>query len=144
MYQIYQVGPNETITSIANKLNISVDELRKINGIGENFSIVAGSYIIIPSNSNMDNEEYIKYVIKPGDNIYSIARDYNIDFETLLNLNGLNKDDYIYPSQEILIPKRKTYITKDNDTIKTVLEKLNINEDKIRDLYLIPDQIILY
>lgn len=143
MYKIYQVGPNETIESIANKIGISVLELRRINGIGENSNIINGSYIIIP-NDNMMTEDYQKYIIKNGDTMYSIAKENNTDIDTLITLNGLNKNDYIYPNQEILVPNKNIYIVKENDTIKEIVDKLNINVEKIKDLYLIPDQTIIY
>ena len=138
MYQIYQVGPNETLDMIASKLGISIDELRKINGIGESASIISGSYIIIPT------LDYTKYIVKPKDNMYEIAKSCNTDVDTLLSLNGLNKNDYIYPNQEIVIPTRNTYVTKEKDTIKDIIDKLNIDVSKINDLYVVSDQTIMY
>ncbi len=147
MYQIYQVGPNEDINVIARKIGIPADELRRINGIGDTSNIISGSYIIIPSMNNMNDnymEEYNKYTVKTGDTMYGIAKDSNIDVDTLLSLNGLNKNDYIYPNQEIVIPSSKTYVTQENDTIKDIVNKLNINTDKIKDLYVVKDQVIMY
>ena len=147
MYQIYQVGPNEDINVIARKIGIPADELRRINGIGDTSNIISGSYIIIPSMNNMNDnymEEYNKYTVKTGDTMYGIAKDSNIDVDTLLSLNGLNKNDYIYPNQEIVIPSSKTYVTQENDTITDSVNKLNINTDKIKDLYVVKDQVIMY
>lgn len=147
MYQIYQVGPNEDINVIARKIGIPADELRRINGIGDTSNIISGSYIIIPSMNNMNDnymEECNKYTVKTGDTMYGIAKDSNIDVDTLLSLNGLNKNDYIYPNQEIVIPSSKTYVTQENDTIKDIVNKLNINTDKIKDLYVVKDQVIMY
>lgn len=139
MYQVYQVSSNETISSIAKKLNISLDELNRINGIRDDIVLKEGSYIIIPKNNN-----YKTYQVKQGDNLYQIARSNNVDYDTLVRLNGLKADEYIYPNQEILIPTSNIYITKEDEKIKDVLNKLNINADKIEDLYLKQDQIITY
>ena len=145
MYQVYQVLLGETIESIANKIGLSVDELRRLNGIGENAILREGSYIIIPKNIiNNGNMNYKTYIVKQGDNMYAIARDNNMDFNSLLKINGLNENDYIYPNQEIIIPNKKTYVTNNNDTIQDVMTKLSIKEDKIGDLYLKEDQIIFY
>lgn len=136
MYKIYQVG-NETLEDIAKKTNSSVDEIVKLNGTS---NIITGSYIIVPANN-----DFITYIVKQGDNIYSIAKNSGIDYETLLKLNGLNPSDYIYPNQEIIIPNRKMYITNENETIKEVMNKLNLNDIKnIEDLYLVKDQIIKF
>ena len=82
--------------------------------------------------------------------MYALAKKYNIDINDLLSLNGLNKDDYIYPNQEILVPMSdyKIYITKDKDTIDGILENLDITMENIVNkndkLYLLPDQLIIY
>lgn len=150
MYQIYQVGPNENIDIIAKKIGIPVEELRRINGIGETSNIISGSYIIIPGMNNMNTpnmnfmDEYNKYIVKIGDTMYDIAKDSNVDVDTLLTINGLNKNDYIYPNQEIVIPNKKTYVTKENDTIKEIINNLNIDVDKLKDLYVVSDQVIMY
>lgn len=139
MYKIYQVG-NETLSDIADKLNTTVENLEKLNGIN---NVVPGSYIIIPSN----NMEYSTYIVKQGDNIYSIARMYGVDYDTLLKLNGLNENDYIYPNQEILIPNSKMYVTNKEENLKMILNKLQIELSDIKnleDLYLVQDQIIKY
>ena len=142
MYQIYQVGPNESINSIANKLNIAVDELKRINGLSNNTNLMTGSYLIIPSKGV--KKDYNTYIVKPGDNMYMIAKENGIDLDTLISINGLNKDDYIYPNQEIIIPSNRTYITKENDKIKDIITKTNIDMDKLGNLYLMQDQIIKY
>ena len=143
MYQVYQIGPNETIDVIARKLGVSSEELRRLNGLVNGASVMSGSYIIIPSNNTM-NMQKNKYIVKSGDNMYAIAKENNIDLDTLLKYNGLNKNDYIYPNQEILIPSSRTYITKENDTVKDVIDRLNIDIDKLGNLYLLQDQAITY
>ena len=141
MYKIYQVG-KETLSDIAKKINTTVENLEMLNGIS---AVIPGSYIIIPTGNN--NSDYTTYIVKQGDNMYAIARMYGVDYETLLKLNGLNKDDYIYPNQEVMIPTSKTYVTNGNETINEILNKLQIeigNIKNIGDLYLLKDQIIKF
>ena len=77
------------------------------------------SDLLIPKNKQ---KYYEIYTINKGDSLYSIARKYNINPELLAGLNGLSMEDYIYPNQEILIPKSgfSYYITKEGDTIDLV------------------------
>ncbi len=140
MYQVYQVGLNDNLEGIATKFGISKEELKRINGLA-NDNIVVGSYIIVPNKLNNNNNSYIT---QPGDTMYSIAKKYNVDLNTLLAFNGLNKNDYIYPNQEILIPKRRMYITKENEKVIDIINKLNIDPNKLSDLYLVQDQVIEY
>ena len=139
MYKIYQVG-NETLEDIARKTGTTVERLRQLNGIG---TVIPGSYIIVPT-SDM---EYTTYIVKQGDNMYAIAREYGVDYASLLKLNGLEENDYIYPNQEILIPNEKVYVTGANETIKEVLNNSGktLNDIKnINDLYLKEDQVIKF
>ncbi|MBE6159711.1 MAG: LysM peptidoglycan-binding domain-containing protein [Lactobacillales bacterium] len=149
LYQVYQIKSGETIESIAKKLNTTSDELRRLNGIGDNATIREGSYIIIPNNNNDINFNYTdpnykKYIVQKGDNMYKIARENNIDYNTLLKLNGLKNDEYIYPNQEIIIPLKNTYVTSENEKISDIMNKLNLKMSDIEDLYVVEDQVINY
>ena len=103
---------------------------------------------------NMDNMIYSpfydSYEIKKGDTLYQISKDYNVNTKLLAELNGLNIDDYIYPGQTILVPKKNVsyYITKEGDTLKGVSKIFNVNESDIiknnRTIYLTPGQMIYY
>lgn len=146
MYSIYQIQVGDTLDTIANKVGTTKQILLTINGINDT-NLVPGNYIVIPMNVNLP---FSKYLVKKGDNVYDIARRYGVDYETLLQINGLNKDDFIYPNQELIIPNQNfsVYVTKENDTLTTVAAKLNAKEsDIIRDnktIYLLPEQLILY
>ena len=140
MYKIYQVG-NETLNDIAAKFNTTIEALEKLNGIQ---SVIPGSYIIIP---NTESSDYTTYIVKPGDNLYAIARAYQVDYPTLLKINGLDENDYIYPDQKIMIPNSKIYVTNEQEKISDILNNLNIKLDNIKnleDLYLVKDQIIKF
>lgn len=148
MYKIYQVGYGDTIDVIATKVNSTVDELNKINGF-DGTKIMMGDLIIVPNKKNND-DIFVKYQIKNGDTLYMIAKNYGINSNTLALLNGLNKDDYIYTNQEIIIPREnvKVYITKEGDTIDTVLNNFNTTIEELKkqnnNIYLEEDQLMVY
>ena len=49
----------------------------------------------------MDNNNYFTYyTIEKGDNLYEIARKYNINPKLLAAINGIKDNEYIYPNQE--------------------------------------------
>ena len=93
---------------------------------------------------------YNSYEIKKGDTLYQISKDYNVNTKLLAELNGLNLDDYIYPGQTILIPKKNVsyYITKEGDTLKNVSDIFGVSEEKIvsenETIYLTKGQMIYY
>lgn len=136
MYSIYEVKKNESLNDVANKLNISVEELINLNN---NISDVkAGQLIIIPNEN-----KYNTYIVKKGDNLYNIARKYGVDVKTIELLNGLKENEYIYLGQEILIPRDNVYITKETDSIKDLLNS-GIPLDSLNNIYLQKDQTIFY
>ncbi len=146
MYDKYSVKPGETLQSIAKKFNTQEAYLKDINNIYINDQLRVGMDIIVPQNQ----EKYFNYyVIEKGDSLYSIAKRYNINPELLASMNGLNMNDYIYPNQEILIPKNgySYYITKDGDTLDTVsnIFKQPINEllNNNPTIYLLAGQIMV-
>lgn len=147
MYKIYQVEYGDTIDIIADKTKTTVDNIKKINGFNDDSDLVVGSLIIVPK----DNDEYFKlYRVQQGDSIYSISKLYSVDPSTLLMLNGLNKDDYIYPNQEITVPNDDIdiYITKSGDTINYIVSNLGISADELNKenekVFVIEDQLIIH
>lgn len=136
MYSVYEVRKNESLNDIANKLNISLEELISLNNNVN--TIKEGQLIIIPNGN-----QYNTYVVKKGDNLYNIAKRYNVDEKTIELLNGLKENEYIYPGQKLLIPKDNVYITKENDSVKKLLDS-GIELDNLYNIYLQKDQIIFY
>ena len=102
MYKIYQVEVGETLDSIANKLNTDAETLRRLNGIKGMVNLRPGSYLIVPT---LD-DRFTTYIVQKGDSVYSISKRYDVDPNMILKLNGLEKDSYIYPNQELLIPNK--------------------------------------
>lgn len=147
MYEIYTVSETDTLSSIAQKYGTTEEELNKINGFSSNYKLKPQSEIIVPTETN---KTYKYYTVKKGDNVYQIAKTHNIDYDLLLKLNGLDKDDYIYPNQTLLLPKTglTVYLTKQGDTINDILENLNTNIEELlkenKRIYLAPEQIIIF
>ena len=104
MYDKYLIKSGENLSSIAQKFNTLESTILDINNIPFPDMVREGLEIIVPQNSS-NYFEY--YTIKQGDSLYQIARKYNINPELLATLNGLNMDDYIYPNQRIMVPKRE-------------------------------------
>lgn len=144
MYKIYKVKSGDTLESIARKFNTSVDNIRDINGIDY---ISLGQMIIVPNNTS--GEWFEIYTIKKGDNLYSLADKFNISLVDLLNINGLDKDNYIYPGQEILVPKSdvSVIITRKEETLESACTRLGLDNKSLleqnNNLYLMPEQLLI-
>ena len=98
----------------------------------------------------MEETYFTYYTIEKGDNIYEISRKYNINPKLLSAINGIKDNEYIYPGQELMIPKNgySYYITAEGDTLKGVSDAFRTNTDQIlkynRTIYLLPDQLLVY
>ena len=99
---------------------------------------------------SLDTPFYSYYVIKTGDTLYKIAREFNMNPKLISELNGLKLDDYIYPNETLKIPKKgvQYYITKDDDTLKEVSKIFGKSQNDLvsqnETIYLLPHQMIFY
>lgn len=146
MYKIYRIEEGDTLDSIARQFGTTADILRKINGLNENDSILNNQYIIVPVQKGV---LFDLYIVQPGDTMYEIAKKYGIREGDLLRLNGLKPNEYIYPNEEILVPRKgvEFYITDEGDTMKSAADKLNVTPGDIllqnETIYLLPEQLLV-
>jgi len=56
-----------------------------------------------PSSQSMQTPD--GHVVKKGDTLYSISREYDVSLDNLLRANGLGKKAVIYPGQKLKIPE---------------------------------------
>lgn len=147
MYEIYTVSDTDNLSTIAKKYGTTEEILSQINGFDKNYVLRPQTEIIVPVATD---KTYKYYTVKKGDNLYQIAKTYNVDYDLLLKLNGLDKEDYIYPNQTLLLPKSglTVYLTKEGDTIGDILDNLNTNIDELlkenKNIYLAKDQIMIF
>lgn len=143
----YIVEKNDTIEAIGRKYNIPVIEIIKANNLKEPYNLVEGENLTIPT-SFYNIFDY--YTVKKGDNLYDIAKNNNVKLDILTQINGQNKDEYIYEGQTLLIPKPniELYITNIGDTVQDVASYFKTNETDViysnNSIYLLPGQLVIY
>lgn len=146
MIDIYQIEEGDSLNSVAERFNTSIEQILSQNNISYPEEIEIGTRLVIPQ----EKESYFNtYTIEKGDTLYKIAREYNLNPELLAAFNGLNLDDYIYPNQEIMIPKKgySYYLTAEGDTLNGVIDIFQSNKEKLLSenstIYLLPGQLIV-
>ena len=145
MFKSYVLDNGENLDSVAKKFNTTIKVIQDLNNI-YNDNIRQGMEIIVPEESK---DYYDYYVIEKGDSLYAIAKQYNINPELLAVLNGLNIEDYIYPNQQLLIPKNgySYYMTAEGDTLDEVIKVFNSNTNKFLaenpTIYLLAGQLLV-
>lgn len=144
MYKIYVINEGDTLESIANKFSTSVDVLEKINDIKQ---LIPGEEIIVPNNKEIP---FIIYKVNKGDTLFDIARRNSVNYKDLILINGIKEGEYIYPNQEILVPKPDigVYTIENPETLTQIANKIGTTIQNIIDqnasIYLLPNQLILY
>ena len=77
MYKVYQVLEGDTLNSISRKLNVSIEDLKGINGIEENTNITPGSFLVVPAQKSI----FMNYTIQKGDTLYNISQRYGVTLD---------------------------------------------------------------
>lgn len=136
---IYIVKKGDSLYSIANKYNTTVDELKRINNLTSNILSI-GQVLKLPSDkaNNVEKEENtISYTVKKGDSLYSIARKYDTTIDRIKDLNNLTTN-LLSIGQVLLIPTdanlETTYTVKKGDSLYSIAKKYNTTVDRLKQL----------
>lgn len=101
-FNTYVVQRGDSLYSIANAYNVSVNDLRNINNLTSDILSV-GQVLIIPGNLNRNSNTSNLYVVKRGDSLWSIANKFNVSINKIRMLNNLNSD-ILTIGQTLIIP----------------------------------------
>ena len=89
---LYTVKKGDTLYGIARIYNVSVDSIKKLNYFTDNY-LVIGQVIRIPEMytkpEDMSVPTYVNYTVKKGDTLYSIAKQYGVLADTIIQDNAL-------------------------------------------------------
>jgi len=131
----YKVMAGDTLYGLANKLDTSVNELKKLNNLTSN-NLSIGQILKIPTKI-VDIGDTDIYQVKSGDTLYSLAKKFNITIDELKNLNDL-VDDNLVVGQLLSVPSglstANTYIVNVGDTLYSIAKNFNVSIDKIKEI----------
>ena len=126
----YVVKKGDTLYGIANKYNVSIDNLKSYNNLSTD-SLSIGQKIKIPDNKVNSNE----YVVKSGDSLYSISRKYGVSVDELMSVNNL-KSTVLSVGQVLKIPNsgevtNVIYTVKKGDSLWSIAKNNKTTVDAI-------------
>ena len=135
----YIVKKGDSLYSIANKYNTTVDELKRINNLTSN-TLSIGQVLKLPSdkpNKIEQEKNTITYMVQKGDSLYSIARKYSTTIDKIKDLNNLTTN-LLSIGQVLLIPTNTnletTYTVQKGDSLYSIAKKYNTTVDKLKQL----------
>ena len=99
-YITYTVKKGDNLYSIASKYNTSVTAILNLNNLTSNILSI-GQVLKIP-NSSSGNGSGTTYIVKRGDSLYSIARQFNTTVDSIKSKNNL-KSNLLQIGQKLII-----------------------------------------
>lgn len=154
----YVVKKGDNLYDIAKRFGLDVDQIKEINNLTSN-ALQIGQILNLELNSIEDNSPitmpiYENYVVKKGDSIYSIAKDFNTSVEQIKKDNNLTSN--LLSLGQILKIRVKenmmgieecygegydefennyiTYTVKKNDNLYSIARRYNTTVDAIMKL----------
>ncbi len=140
-YQRHRIREGETLSHIAQRYDTRVSVLRDINRI-KGSRIRAGKELLIPvagapvhHAGAQTAAQAIHHEVRAGDNLWDLARRYEVQVDQLTNWNGLSRNSILRPGQRLLIAgdrvRPATYQVQPGDSLSTISARFKV---KLRDL----------
>lgn len=137
----YTVKNGDSLWSIANRYNTTVDAIKLLNRLTSN-NLTIGQVLRIPTSteSTTPSGNDIIYTVKSGDSLWNIARNYNTTVNALMAYNNLTSN-LLSLGQQIRIPtpsgnntgtSENTYTVKSGDSLWSIANKFNTSVDSIK------------
>ncbi len=103
----YTIKKGDTLYSIAKKYGVTVQDIVTTNKLANANVIKIGQVIKIPGKTSAAPTQptTVKYTVKAGDTVYSIAKKYGTTVQKIASANKLNAAYLIKVGQVLTIPK---------------------------------------
>lgn len=152
----YVVQKGDSLWSIANANNTTIDELVNLNDLVTN-NIYVGQILQIPntgdSGVNIPETETV-YIVQKGDTLYSIALKYNTTPQAIVSKNNIN-GNIINVGQSLVIPgdvestgddidviPNNTYMVQKGDNLYSIARKYGVSIDDIKNVNQLTSDIL--
>ena len=130
----YEVQRGDTLYSIANKYGLTVEELKESNNLDTNILSI-GQLLNIPTKEEASSNN--TYIVKKGDSLYSIAREFNTTVDEIKRINNLISN-LLSIGQELKLPTNQsletTYTVQKGDSLYSIARKFDTTVDILKDL----------
>ncbi len=98
-YIEYNVVKGDSLYTIANKFDVTISDIKKLNNLLTN-TLQIGQVLKIPG-----NVKYINYIVKKGDSLWKIANKYDTTVKKLMTSNNLSTPT-LKIGQSLLVPTK--------------------------------------
>lgn len=137
----YVVQPGDTLSSIARRYGTTVAALANANHLVNPNHIYVGQRLVIVASSSSGPAiswpvNSTHYVVKAGDSLSEIARQFNTTVQAIAAVNGITNTSYVYVGQRLVVPSGSAYppsvygfyyTVKGGDTLSSIAQWYGIN-----------------
>ncbi|SIQ01105.1 membrane-bound lytic murein transglycosylase D [Aeromonas sp. RU39B] len=143
----YQVGKGDTLSIIASRHGVSVDELKMANNLNSH-ALRAGQTLRIPSDGVTSGQTFssekvvtrssksaapARYTVKNGDTLWDISRKQGVSHKDLMKWNGLSASATIKPGTKLVVSKKAaakansvSYQVRRGDSLSSIAARFQV------------------
>ena len=133
----YKVKSGDTLWSIAKKFNTTVSDIKLENGLTSSLLSI-DQVLKIPQKEIVQNDNI--YIVKQGDTLWGIAKNFDTTVNELLKLNGLTSTN-LSIGQKLSIPTN-IYTVVSGDTLWSIARKFNTTVQELKKINNIVSDIL--
>ncbi len=163
----HRVTEGETLNAIAEAYDTTVDAIRKANGL-DGHVIRVGEHLVVPTASRNQaayvlsapnrrraqqadgpsGRERVDYRVEPGDTLWAVAQEYDVDVRRLADWNGMAPSDPLQPGDRLVVwleqaaaargggPDERVqavdYTVERGDSLAAIARRFNLDVGQIR------------
>ena len=134
-YFAYTVAAGDTLGDIAERFDVSAEEILALNPIVDPDLLAVGQELKVPGEASPSQGGTNSYVVRPGDTLFSIALRFGVSMAALQDINNIGDPDQIAEGQELRIPtsagsspprQAETYAVQNGDTLFSIALQFGI------------------
>ena len=122
---IHVVSSGETLWSLAQRYNVSVNSIQQINQLPNPSKLLIGQSLIIPTPA-------LIHMVKKGETLWSIAKKYGISVNAIISANQLSNSNPLYIGTRLYIPPI-IHVVQPGETLWQIAKLYNTSMQAIID-----------
>ena len=136
----YVVQPGDTLASLSRRFGVGLAALIELNELSDPDNLSVGQELRIPGVAPAGVGRGGTYVVKEGDTLFSIARQYGVTVDSLAQANNISDPSTLYVGQELVVPRATTsrssggtriHVVQPGETLSEIAAQYGVSAEAI-------------